>query len=473
MGFKDLRSFLAALEREKQLIRYSDSVQQFPDVGLISRAVTDMGHYGPAVLLDNIAGYKGKKLVVGVHGSWANHALMFGLPKESTLKEQFYALCDMWENYPGEVVYVDDPPCQEVVIDKGINLYEIMPLYRINRLDGGCYFSKACVVTSEPYDFDNLGATNVGMYRVQIQRPDTLGIQIASMHDGGEHVAQAEKEGEALPIAICLGNDPLLSFMAATPVAYGESEYHYASAMGGFTYELTRSQDGNIPIPANAEYVIEGYIVPGKKRTVEGPFGEYPGTYTGLRRQLEVKVTKVTHRVDPIFESLYIGFPWNEADTLTALNTSIPLYKQVKADFPLVTAVNAVYQHGNTVILSTEQRYAGQAKTVAMRLLSTPHGSTFARNLIIVDSEVDPFNLEEVMWALSTRVRSQDISVIEAAPGSHILPCVDSTVTDRKLIIDATTPCAPDKMPKDVKVCWKEAGVADFVKTLTDMRKTL
>jgi UbiD family decarboxylase len=473
MGFRDLRSFLRKLDEEKLLIKYKQELQQFPDVGLISRAVTDMGHYGPAVLMDNILGYKGKKVVVGVHGSWANHALSFDLPKEATVREQFFALADKWDSYPGELKFVKNPPCQEVVIDKDINLYEIMPLYRINRLDGGCYFSKANVVSSEPYNPNDNGATNVGMYRIHVQGPDTLGYQVAAMHDGGEHVAQAERENIPLPVAICFGVDPLLSFMAATPIAYGQSEYHYVSAMGGIPYELAYSLDAKLPIPANAEYVLEGYVVPNKKRVAEGPFGEYPGTYTGVRKQLEVKITKVTHRKDPIFESLYIGFPWNEADTLTALNTSIPLYKQVKADFPMVKAVNAMYQHGNTVIVSTGQRVAGHAKTIAMRLLSTPHGTNFARNVIMVDAEVDPFNLEEVMWALSTRVRSQDISIVEAAPGSHILPCVDATVTDRKLIIDATTPRAPDKFTKSVKTCWKEDQVGDFVKILTDLQRQL
>jgi len=468
MAYKDLRSFLDKLEEEKLLIKYSEEIQQFPDVGHISRAVTDMGHYGPAVIMDNIAGYKGKRVVVGVHGSWANHALMFGLPKETTLKEQFFELLRIWDKYPGEVEFVDNAPCQEVVYDKDINLYEIMPLYRSNALDGGCYFSKAAIVSREPYDPDNFDAVNVGCYRVQVQGPDTLGFQTAPFHDLGEHVAQAERENEPLPLVITIGNDPLTNFMASTSIAYNESEYKYVSAMGGFTYPLTKSLEAGLPIPANSEYVIEGYLIP-KKRVVEGPFCEYPGSYTGVRRQMQIKVTKVTTRKDPIFESLYIGFPWNEADTLQALNTSIPIYKQVKKDFPGVVAVNAMYQCGQTVIVSTSQRMAGQAKTIAMRVLSTTH-QAYVRNLIIVDAEVDPFNWEEITWALSTRVRRQDINIIEAAPGSHILPNCPNSVTDHKLIIDATTPVPPDKLMKESKIAWKEPQVSDWVSILSNLQ---
>lgn len=469
--YKDLRSFLDKLESEGQLIRYSGQVKTFPDVGCISQAVSDIGHNGPAILLDNIEGYKGKRLVVGVHGSWANHALSFDLPKETSVREQFYALCERWDNYPGEVMFVDEAPCQEVIIEDGLNIYETLPLYRINSLDGGCYFSKACIVTSEPYDPTDFMATNVGMYRLMALGPNTIAMQLGRNHDAGEHVAQAEAEGQSLPVAICIGNDPLLSFMAGTPVKYHESEYHYASALGGFTYELTRSIGAGLPIPANCEFVIEGKIIPGK-RVFEGPFGEFPGTYSGCGYKLLIEVERITHRIDPIFENLYIGFPWTEADMLTALNTSVPIYKQVKADFPQLEAVNAMYQHGSTIIASTKQSIPGQAKIIACRLASTPHGSYFARNIIMVDDFVDPFNLEQVMWALSTRLRKCDISFIDAVPGNGLLPCGQENGLDRKMIIDATTPVAPDHL-KPNKIVLPDSEYEKWKKTVIDLQAAL
>jgi UbiD family decarboxylase len=404
-----------------------------------------MGHYGPAVIFDNIAGYKGKEMVVGVHGSWANHALSLGLPKDTSVREQFFAVSDKWGNYPGEVEYVDNPACQEVVIEEGINLYEILPLYRINRLDGGHYISKACVVTSEPYATDDFEATNVGIYRLMVMGPDTIAMQLGRNHDAAEHIAQAEQENTPLPVAICLGNDPMLSFMASTPLDYHESEFHRASAFGGLTYELTRSGHGNLPIPANCEYVLEGEFIP-LQRAFEGPFGEFPGTYSGSGHKLAIKIKRVTHRTNPIFESLYIGFPWTEADTIQAINTSVQMYQQAKIDFPQIAAVNAMYQHGSTVIAATKQKLPGQAKIIACRLASTPHGSYFARNIIMVDDFVDPFNLEQVMWALSTRLRKCDISFIDAVPGNNLLPSAGLDNLDRKMIVDATTPVAPDHL---------------------------
>lgn len=470
MGFKDLRSFLAKLEEEKQLIHFKEKVLPSPDIGRISSAVSKMGHSGPAVLIENIAGYKGKRVVVGVHGSFANEALMFGMPKQTSIRDQFYAMCDLWDNYPkGDVKFVKNAPSQEVVIDKDINLYEILPLYRINRLDGGCYISKAAVVSREPYDPDNFDTVNVGTYRLQVHGADTLGLQLHNFHDAGEHYAQAEKENIPLPVCICIGNDPLLSFMASTPIAYNESEYKYVAGMGGFTYELTKSLLAGLPVPAHSEFILEGEILP-HERVVEGPFGEFPGTYSGVRSQQVVKIKKVTHRKDPIFENLYIGFPWTEADTLLGLNTCVPLYKQLKAQFPQVTAVNALYQHGLTAIVATDQRFACQAKSIAFALAATPHGQAYCRNIIMVDGYVDPFDLTQVMWALSTRVRpKEDVCEIPNCPGQPLNPADSIPGVDRKLIIDATTPVYPDKI-RDSKVIKIEPEIQDWIRTLAALQ---
>ena len=129
-----------------------------------------------------------------------------------------------------------------------------------------------------------------------------------------------------------------------------------------------------------------------------------------------------------------------------ALNTSLPLYRQLKRDFPEVVAVNAMYTHGIGVVISTKSRFGGYGKAVAMRLLSTPHGMPYSKIVIVVDEFVDPFNLEQVMWALTTRVRpDKDVVLIPNAPGMPLDPSSEPAGMHSKLIIDATTPVAPDK----------------------------
>ncbi len=471
--FRDLREFLGKLEQEGQLVYFHDEILPEPDIRAIQRGSQDIGSTGPAVIIDNVKGYKGKKLAVNVHGSWANHAIMMGMDKNTNLKDQFYELADRWDSYPGELKWVKDAPCQEVVIEKDINLYEILPLFRINKNDAGFYLSKASIVTKDPEDPDNVDKENVGTYRVQVQGPDTVAMQGLAFHDVAIHLKKAEEKNQPLPIAICLGVDPMLTFMASTPLNYNQSEYKYAAAINGIPMELTKCIGYDLDVPAGAEIVLEGEIIP-RKRVCEGPFGEFPGSYSGTRKQVEIKIKRVTHRKDPIFENLYLGRPWTEIDTLLGLNTCVPLYKQLKETMPEVKAVNALYQHGLTVIIATDQRFGGYAKSVAMRLATTPHGISYAKNIILVDGDVDPFDLNQVMWAFSTRIRgSQDVIVVPGTPGMPLDPASEPPGMGVKVIIDATTPMAPERVLREVKMVEKVDKAEYYQKIIADLHSQI
>lgn len=442
MIYRDLREFIDVLRKENQLVEIEDEVLPEPDLSAIGKAAPSVNS-GSAVWVKHVKGYH-NSVLLNVHGSWQNHALMLGLPKSTSVKEQFFELDKRWAKYPIKPVWTNDAPIKEVKITENINLFDIMSLFRVNRYDGGFYLSKALTVTKDPEDPDNFEKQNVGTYRIQIKGKDLLGIQPLQFHDIAIHLRKAEERNEKLPVAICIGNEPVLNMMASTPIEYAQSEYEFAGALKGQPIELTKSEYGNLDIPARSEIVLEGYIIPGK-REIEGPFGEFPGSYSGARRQPEIKITAVTHRKNPIFENLYIGMPWTEVDYLVGLNTSLPLYKQLKKDFPEVVAVNAMYTHGIGVIISTKSRFGGYGKAVAMRLLSTPHGMPYSKIVIVVDETVDPFNLEQVMWALTTRVRpDKDVVLIPNAPGMPLDPSSEPAGMHTKLIIDATTPMSPD-----------------------------
>lgn len=462
--YKDLREFLAALEEEGQLVRVKDEVMPEPDIGAAGRAASRMTD-GPAVLFENIKGYRGS-VVTNAHGSWANHALMMGMPKDTPTKEQFVELNRRWDKFPVEpnVLSREEALCKQNTITENINLFEVLPLYRINEQDGGFFLSKASVVSYDPEvpeDFDKL---NVGTYRIQVKDKDRVGIQALPMHDIAIQLAKAERKNEPLPVAITLGNNPLVTFMASTPVGYAQNEYEFVGALqdGVPTDIVAADTDPNLLVPAHCEVVLEGYIIP-RARVVEGPFGEFPGSYSGARLQCEVQITRITHRDNPIFENLYLGMPWTEIDYLMALNTSVPIYKQLKTDFPEVKAVNAMYTHGIGTIVSIKPRYGGHAKGAAMRVLSTPHGMPYTKVLIMVDDFVDPFNLEQVMWALTTRVQpSKDVTLIENAAGMPLDPSSYPAGMTTKLIIDATTPVAPEPNPRPVELLKDPAGTEEW-----------
>lgn len=452
--YKDLREFLKTLEDEGQLVRIKDEVSPEPDIGAAGRACANMKNK-PAVLFERVQGYK-YSVVTNAHGSWQNHALMMGMPKDTPVKEQFFELNRRWDKFPVHptVLSREEATCKENTITENINLFDILPLYRINDQDGGFFLSKASVVTGDPEFPDDLNKLNVGTYRLQVKDIDRVGIQALPFHDIAIQLAKAESVNQPLPIAIALGNSPLVTFMASTPVAYDQNEYEFVGALqDGVPTEIVKADTcDHLYVPAHAEVILEGYILP-RVRTVEGPFGEFPGSYSGARLQCEIKITRITHRTNPIFENLYLGMPWTEIDYLMALNTSVPLYKQLKASMPEVQAVNAMYTHGIGVIISTKVRYGGFAKGVAFRLLSTPHGMPYSKIIIVVDEFVDPFNLEQVMWALTTRVKpSKDVVVIPNCAGMPLDPSSYPAGMHDKMIIDATTPVAPEPNPRSVEL---------------------
>lgn len=472
MSYRDLREFLEVLEAEDQLVRITDEVMPEPDLSSIGRAAPNV-ESAPAVLVEHVKGYK-NPVVLNVHGSWQNHALMLNLPKDTPVKDQFFELERIWDRYPIKPVWVDkkEAPVKEIVIDEDINLFDILPLFRINEFDAGFYLSKALVVSRDPNKPDNYDEQNAGTYRIQVKGKDKVAIQPLPFHDIAVHLKHAEEKNEPLPIAICLGNDPVLSFMASTPIEYAQSEYDFAGALKGEPIELTKSEIGNLDIPARSEVVLEGYIMP-REREIEGPFGEFPGSYSGARSQPFVKITKITHRQNPIFENLYLGMPWTEIDYLMALNTSLPLYKQLKRDFPEVEAVNAMYTHGIGTIVSTKSRFGGYGKAVAMRLLSTPHGMPYTKIVIVVDEFVDPFNLEQVMWALTTRVRpDKDVFKIPFAPGMPLDPSSEPAGMHTKLVIDATTPVAPD-IARDTELLGTPKKAEEYTEIIRNLAKNL
>jgi vanillate/4-hydroxybenzoate decarboxylase subunit C len=471
-AYQDFREFLAVLDQEKQLLRITDTMQPEPDLAAVAAAATKLGNRSPALLFNNVAGYSDVQIAMNVHGSWANHALALGLPQDTAIREQFFEFVRRYRMYPGQLERVTSAPWQEVVIDKDINLFEILPLFRLNQGDGAFFIDKACVVSRDPDDWNNDDVENVGCYRLQVKDRNHLGIQTVPQHDIALQLAHAEARGEDLPVAIALGNEPIILLMAATPMLYTQLEYKMAAVMQGQPYRVVQNEKG-LDIPYGSEYVLEGRIL-GRKRQPEGPFGEFPGYYSGCHQYPLIEIDRVLHRKNPIYESVYVGRPWTELDYLQALTTSTPIFDQVNATFPEVIAVNALYTHGLVLIVSTKVRYGGFAKAVGLRVLSTPHGLGYAKVIIVVDEDVDPFDLNQVMWAISVRVHpGGDVLMLPNLAENLLDPACQPSGIVQKMIIDATTPVPPDNRGHYGELLQNPVGTDVWLKKLEALTKEL
>jgi vanillate/4-hydroxybenzoate decarboxylase subunit C len=470
MAYDDLRSYLDTLDKHGQLLHVEDRVLPEPDLGAAANAAARLGDTAPALYFDNVAGFTDARIALNVHGSWSNHALALDLPPTTPVKEQVAEFARRWERFPVPPERRENPPFAANTLDgEDVDLFRVLPLFRLNDGDGGCYVDKAVVVSRDPDDPDNFGKQNVGIYRMQVKGRDKLGLQPVPMHDIALHLRRAEERGEDLPVAIALGNDPIISVVAGTPLRYDQSEYEMAGALRDAPAPIAAAPLSGLDVPWGAEVVLEG-VIEGRRREIEGPFGEFTGHYSGGRSMPVIRVDRISYRDNPIFEHLYLGMPWTEVDYLMGPNTCVPLLQQLRADFPEVQAVNAMYTHGLLAIVSTRKRYGGFARAVGMRAMTTPHGLGYCKIVIVVDEDVDPFNLPQVMWALSTRVNPAsdlvnlpNMSVVALDPGSQ-----PAGVTN-KLVIDATTPVGPDARGHYGQPVTDLADTAAWVARLNDM----
>lgn len=441
--YTDFRAYLQTLKQEHQLLEIEEVCLPEPDLAAAARAITKLSDKAPALSFTNIKGYRSAHVVMNALGSWPNHALALGLPKNTPVKDQFFEFTKRYEQYPGEVKQVGKAPWQEVVVDKDIDLFQLLPLFRLNSNDGGFYIDKAVTVSRDPDDFDNDAKQNVGIYRMQVKGKSRIAIQPVPQHDIAIHLDKAERLGQDLPVAICISNEPVISLVGGMPILYEQSEYAMAAALQQAPYEVVKLPSG-LDVPAGAEYIIEGKII-SRKREIEGPFGEFTGHYSGSRAVPYIEVERVYYRKQPIFEHLYLGIPWTEIDYMIGINTCVPVFQQLKRDFPEVIAVNAMYTHGLVIIVSTKKRYGGFAKNVGLRTFSTPHGMGYAKIVIVVDEDIDPFNLPQVMWALSTKVNpAGDVIILPNLSVMPLDPGAEPEGITHKMLIDATTPVAPD-----------------------------
>src|ERR1700756_2351718 len=152
MTFDSLRDFLAALDDNGQLLRITNEVAPEPDLGAAGRAVNELGENAPALLFENVLGFEDARVALNVHGSWPNNALMLGLDKKTPVKAQFFEFVRRYQTFPGAIERRNAAPWQECVIDRpeDINLFELLPVFRLNRNDGGCFIDKGVVISREP-----------------------------------------------------------------------------------------------------------------------------------------------------------------------------------------------------------------------------------------------------------------------------------------------------------------------------------
>jgi len=323
-------------------------------------------------------------------------------------------------------------PLQEVVHDV-VDLGRQLPIPTHNELDSGPYISAGLMISRNP----RTGVQNVAIHRCQLNGADELGVLLLPRHTLAFYEA-AEAADEALEIAIVIGVDPLTALASQAIAPIDQDELEIAGALHGEPLEVVKCLSNEVRVPAGAEIVLEGRILP-RRRAPEGPFGEFPQYYGERGERHVAKIDRVTHRRDAIFHTIVGGA--NEHLLLGAIPREATLLGHLRRTFPGVLDVHLSMGGVGRYVLYVKfrKRQEGEAKNVIMGAFA---GHYDVKQVVVVDPDVDIHNPREVEWAVATRAQpDRDLVVVARSQGSRLDPSTDNGV-GAKMGIDATVPLA-------------------------------
>ena len=416
------------------------------DIGAVTEML-DHSLDSPCVIFDDIPGYPpGRRVIVNCSGTPPRQAVTLGIPVERGTHEGLRAfwgqVLDGLEPIPPHEVPTG-PILENVLEGDAIDL-EAFPAPVWHPQDGGRFIGTASLnILRDP----DSGWVNAGTYRNQIFTKDSLGMWISPGKHGRLIRQKYLDRGIPCPVVVVVGSDPLL-FMAACAegIAYGESELAWAGGVRGLAVDVVRGRHTGLPIPAYAEIAIEGFMDP-VERSVEGPYGEWMGYYaSGEAITPVVRVKAIYHRNDPILLGCPQGKPPHEDNRFLAYLKSALVEKQVKAaGVPKVTGVWCPPEAGNRlmVIIAIQQAYPGHAKQAALIASQCGAAAYGGRFVVVVDEDIDIYDNNDVLWAMTTRCDpKRDISIVDRAWSGPLDPAIhpDERGFNSRCIIDATRP---------------------------------
>jgi 4-hydroxy-3-polyprenylbenzoate decarboxylase len=449
MAFDSLGEYVAALRRAGELSEIRVPVNPYLEISEITDRVVKAG--GPALLFTNVIG-SAYPVLTNQFGTERRTALAFGAKSLNELAQRVRNTVQLAvpKTTQGRVAklfslgsaafaiptLVDDAPVQHIVEDS-VDL-EKLPVLTTWPLDGGPFVTLPLVFTRDP----DGGPQNVGMYRMQRYDKTTMGMHWQKHKQGRAHAA---KWGKRIPVAVAIGADPAITYAATAPLPPIVDEISLAGFLRGRSVRMTRCKTIDLKVPADAEFVLEGYV-DNEDLRVEGPFGDHTGVYSLADYYPTFHVQCITRRRDPIYAATVVGKPPMEDAWLgkTTERIFLPLLQMV---VPEIVDYNLPVEGGfhNLCIVSIKKSYPGQAKKVMNALWGLGHMMMLTRCLLVVDDDVDVHDTRAVTWfALNNIDASRDLVVMPGPvddldhSGSYLVSL------GHKLGIDATRKTADE-----------------------------
>lgn len=442
----DLRAFLAAVEEGGE-VKHVAGAHWDRELGAVTEVLyREKVDKSPLLLFDEVPGYaRGMRCLYGMLGSPLRLALGLGIdPAQSgdrrTMLDTYRRRIKSHEPIPPRIV--DDGPVMENVDSDGDVDILKFPVPIHHEHDGGRYIGTACgVVTRDP----DTGRINVGTYRVQVNGPDIATSYISNGKQGRIQRDKYLKAGKPCPMAIVVGIDPATYIAARYTLSDNVPELDWAGGLVGRPIDCIEGELTGLPFPANSEIVLEGEVSP-DETAMEGPFGEWTGYYAGdAREEPVIRIKRVYYRNDPILTCAASQKPPHSHLFERCFIRSAGLLDSLEgAGIPDVKGV-WVHQAGagrTFVVVAIKQRYFGHANQAGLVASQVNPTGYVGRYVVVVDDDIDPTDMQDVIWAMGTRTDPKtDFTILDRNWSSRL----DTMVTDEKLynsrvVIDACIP---------------------------------
>ena len=443
MANKDLRDWISDLEANGQ-VQHFTGVEREEEIGaLVDIYMRQMTN--PAVMFDEIPGYpKGYRVLANILTAVPRINLALG---EDVNKSEV-ELVDYWRNYMKNQtsippVEVNGGPLLDNVYEgEDVDITKI-PTPKWHELDGGYFIGTACMVIMRDPD---TGWINYGAYRVQAHESNVASLMTSKGKHGDILRSKYHDRGEPVPIAVVVGMHPSLFMVAGLEVPYGKNEYDMAGGLLGEGVEVIKMPKTGLPVPANAEIAFEGFIHP-DDRVTEGPLGEWTGYYAGgTTKQPAIRIETFMHRNDPILMGAIPAVPPNDDTFYRGTYRCGAVWNQLEAaGIPEVRGVWAHEAGGSRMWLtvSIKQMYGGHAKQAGL-VASQCHAGAYAnRWVIVVDDDIDPANMNDVLWSMCTRCDPREgVDILNGCWSTHLDPMSYSHEDPRnsRVVVDACKP---------------------------------
>ncbi len=440
--YSNLREFIAEVEALGAL-RHVAGADPDSEIGGITEVAAGMPEC-PALLFDRIKGLPpGFRVFTNATTNPQRAALALGIDPTLRPLDALKAWMGKRQTLKSHapVIAKDAPVLENTVRGGDVDLAKL-PAPVWHSKDGGPYVGSGSIVIMRDPDS---GWINASIYRVQVHTRNKVTVQFDHQGRHGAIIARKYWDaGKSCPLAVVNGPDPALFIAGFEYLPEGQSEYDFAGAIKGAPIEVIAGPMTGLPLPAQAEFIFEGELLPPSRETLpEGPFGEFTGYYAADKRPCPVmEVTAIHHRSDPILlgsppmkpPRFHFGLPFRAASIWSQL------------EMAGVTDVVGVWQHVSQLmtVVALRQRYAGHAKRAA---LIAAANSYMGRLVVVVDEDVDPSNLNDVMWAITTRCEpSEQIDIVRDAWSSALDPRIPpeekarGVTSHSKAIIEACRP---------------------------------